>query len=559
MGINEDIRFYLPSDPYYYEVDNLPLKQLLGNDRDLQAQIDAITNPDPGEEDAVETFGRGRFDDLRPYSIQADPGKIWVKPGNFIARNNRATGKNSNSGNKNAYTGLEEKATNKEWQDHGTKFVESHNWDVMSRTVGRTSVHRYSGKIGFEMPAFDSSEFGTAGGRTAPLGRLDLVCLTAGRDGSMDDGMTENPGGQVDLCIVKGAGIIVDDESTWNRKETMSLFKTIGTAQEDIPIKGHGLILGTNTDLVDNPEFGTVPAPDDVVNSFYRALNKDEFPADQQLNQALNEEGIFSLPICYVYIPAGYQTGQHIPKEHIIDIRPFFRTTELTLRERQACMFAAAPGAQNTFVTESHLDEVMVTEINRDPLKADVQSQINDMAGTVGGLNFDHDWTVGQGASWHQKNNYTKYSGWVQLMPGRYMAYHSHHASFWGNSNCDQWIEMHRAITMTPGEHPEHVDNNSGQFPRLQRGIEPKLRTHGNGTATTSEALIRIAHDRNDDDDYGGCTSVIDFEVPDIAATIGGVAGGPVPVCLKHHLTGNPKSSTVWMNALYYCRIGEVS
>jgi len=118
---------------------------------------------------------------------------------------------------------------------------------------------------------------------------------------------------------------------------------------------------------------------------------------------------------------------------------------------------------------------------------------------------------------------------------------------------------MHRAITMTPNEHPEHLDNNSGQFPRLQRGIEPKLRTHGNGTATTSEALIRIAHDRNDDDDYGGCTSVIDFEVPDIAATIGGVAGGPVPVCLKHHLTGHPKSSTIWMNALYYCRIGAVS
>ena len=40
--INEDIRFYLPADPYYYQVDNLPLEDLLANDVRLQNQIDSI-------------------------------------------------------------------------------------------------------------------------------------------------------------------------------------------------------------------------------------------------------------------------------------------------------------------------------------------------------------------------------------------------------------------------------------------------------------------------------------------------------------------------------------
>ena len=40
--IKEDIRFYLPSDPYYYQVDNLPLQDLLDNDIKLQDQLDAF-------------------------------------------------------------------------------------------------------------------------------------------------------------------------------------------------------------------------------------------------------------------------------------------------------------------------------------------------------------------------------------------------------------------------------------------------------------------------------------------------------------------------------------
>ena len=40
--LNENIRFFKPNDPYYYEVDNLPLVQLLENCVDLQNQIDVL-------------------------------------------------------------------------------------------------------------------------------------------------------------------------------------------------------------------------------------------------------------------------------------------------------------------------------------------------------------------------------------------------------------------------------------------------------------------------------------------------------------------------------------
>jgi hypothetical protein len=57
--VNEDIRFYLPADPYYYQVDNLPLEDLLSNDVRLQSQIDEINSAERGN-----TVGRAGFTEL---------------------------------------------------------------------------------------------------------------------------------------------------------------------------------------------------------------------------------------------------------------------------------------------------------------------------------------------------------------------------------------------------------------------------------------------------------------------------------------------------------------
>jgi hypothetical protein len=42
VTVNENIRFYKPNDPYFYEVDNLPLIDLLENDKTLAAAINDI-------------------------------------------------------------------------------------------------------------------------------------------------------------------------------------------------------------------------------------------------------------------------------------------------------------------------------------------------------------------------------------------------------------------------------------------------------------------------------------------------------------------------------------
>jgi len=41
-NVNTNIRFYQPNDPYYWEVDNLPLTDLVTNDLLLQSRIESL-------------------------------------------------------------------------------------------------------------------------------------------------------------------------------------------------------------------------------------------------------------------------------------------------------------------------------------------------------------------------------------------------------------------------------------------------------------------------------------------------------------------------------------
>ena len=89
MTVNRNIRYYKPNDPYYYEVDNLPLQDLLNNDVDLQAQVDALDSrisgltTGGGTGDITLMSNRRGFEELRPYTDGTN--EIWVHPGNFIA------------------------------------------------------------------------------------------------------------------------------------------------------------------------------------------------------------------------------------------------------------------------------------------------------------------------------------------------------------------------------------------------------------------------------------------------------------------------------------------
>jgi len=80
----DPIRFFKANDPYYFEVDNIPLKQLQENCLWLKDQIrKEITNK-------ISSVKRVDIDELRPYANGSDR-VIRVKPGRYTARINDAS------------------------------------------------------------------------------------------------------------------------------------------------------------------------------------------------------------------------------------------------------------------------------------------------------------------------------------------------------------------------------------------------------------------------------------------------------------------------------------
>jgi len=77
----DPVRFFKANDPYYFEVDNIPLKQLQENCLWLKDQLQRDTSDDEGG------VSRKEIDELRPYSTGLDR-TIRVKPGRFTARIN---------------------------------------------------------------------------------------------------------------------------------------------------------------------------------------------------------------------------------------------------------------------------------------------------------------------------------------------------------------------------------------------------------------------------------------------------------------------------------------
>lgn len=361
--INEDIRFYLPADPYYYQVDNLPLEDLLSNDVRLQAQIDEINSAERGN-----TVGRAGFTELQPFIDAALPGTVSVRPGNFIGRAQRSSGGSQPgveglSRLNNGRWEVEDPPTNFGSGDNptGTYNVENHpGGSHPGYYVGRNAVFNFKGgNVTIDAFGFDEFEDAYTGNSTAPLGRLDLIGITT-VNGAMDDpslpGNLQGDGvvvgdGYPKLAVVKGAGITTENNGI-RQVVIGERYITVGTPQEQINDYGRDI----EGNVVPNPEFGTVPMPDDVVNVNFARDVLANGEIEQNLTEFAysNKNGSFFLPIAYVFVPQSHVEGNPIPEQYLKDIRPFFRTAELTLAERQAAAGAYNPSIQNPFVTEEH-------------------------------------------------------------------------------------------------------------------------------------------------------------------------------------------------------------
>ena len=82
----DPIRTFKANDPYYFEVDNIPLKQLQENCLWLKDQIREVT------QQRITNIVRADLEELRPYASGGDR-KLKVKPGRFTARINDASTK----------------------------------------------------------------------------------------------------------------------------------------------------------------------------------------------------------------------------------------------------------------------------------------------------------------------------------------------------------------------------------------------------------------------------------------------------------------------------------
>ena len=388
--VNEDIRFYLPADPYYYQVDNLPLEDLLSNDVRLQSQIDEINSADRGN-----TVGRAGFTELQPFIDAGLPGTVSVRPGNFIGRTQRVvpSGDNINR-NYNGSLEMNKPPTTFGTGSNPTGTYSVHNPPTQGSSPGammaRNALFNFmGGNVSIDSFDFDAFEYHLDNSTTPPLGRIDLIGITT-VNGAMDDaqipGNLGNADGVVEgdglpkLAVVKGAGITTSNNGI-RQVVIGEKYITVGQPQEELNDYGRDL----EGNVVPNPEFGTVPMPDDVVNVNFARDIMENGEISQSFNEwALsNKNASFFLPLAYVYVPQSHVEGAPIPEQYLKDIRPFFRTAELALSERQAIAGSLAPSVYNPFTTESHTKAIVDVAIDGVPGQEGILDQLNNLSARV--------------------------------------------------------------------------------------------------------------------------------------------------------------------------------
>jgi len=395
------ISMHRPITAYNYELDNKPLEQLAANDVRLQKQIDKI------QERLFETirydFTRNLFKPLRPSVALRDSSYLQVAPGSFICRMPTRSGPWSSE--KPIGSGLNTRANGLEIGHSEANTQADEEYHKYGET-NRTAVIFYKGgSVKFE--PWDDNDFNWKldyGDATPdpPEARIDLVCV---QGFPSEDQSGENPTSlgtsesSPNLVVIKGAG--------WRNFPTLTSageYDQLGTHLYDGMFRGedpnitaahysqggyyygvgtsihpmHGAskywdatmapspglmrtktyaISRTGLDYLDpNLEVGTIPAPDDIINSAFHVtpehveiftsvasgLDAQSWAATMPTDQV----GLFCVPIAYVRIPRGYSGGSIRPG-NIQDIRPLLRSAELTLSEREGLSNMYKPEADN--------------------------------------------------------------------------------------------------------------------------------------------------------------------------------------------------------------------
>ena len=439
------VRFFKANDPYYFEVDNIPLKQLQENCLWLKDQVRLAT------ETQLTNIKRVDIDELRPYSTGGDR-VLRVHPGRYTARINDASEKTPlaylervmgeavgdvdawstalpNPGSfrngKNAtleaalerfksvlaqdalgMTGLVERAftwpvvnpytpvnntgvslldtpplgyagPDKNVVGGGanfspmvitqallwakaagasadstllpsfeitdpnsgfSKFPRTESYFIKRwRGVSRLSLVDIPSELRIEVPTFDPDDFmytnsdGTSTSVDGVQSRVDMVFIYSKPVDMSGVNILKSGGKQKittpQLGIVKGAGIRANFQGTSNFSQ--DYITSTGDTPSILAAPGdqNNSTMGFTAASGNDIEFdirGSFPSPDDILNLAPLISEQLEENAYELVGQSI-------MPVAYVWVQNG---STLVSPNDVVDIRPFFRTAELTYNER---------------------------------------------------------------------------------------------------------------------------------------------------------------------------------------------------------------------------------
>lgn len=441
----EPIRLFKSNDPYYFEVDNIPLKQLEENVLFLRDQI--------ANNLSVSGIGREDLAELRPFVTGSDRN-VYVNPGRFTARINDCYQKGINILNEiqavdnapastglersdiaskadrrkttfnlpvdvlkklagevltgaildnglfhflqhhnsealsdnslrfsfsqdlgvNSGTGIDSLPKNKLaiWRSFGQNFQEGFNLfnDLQQESVEftrfwggaiRTAIVNVPETLSISVPEFNESDYDNQTTFT-PTTRVDLLFVFAH---PMDSSSTTiaKPSGSLpttitspQLGLLTGAGVIALNEgnnsfANFEKGQDPSFFDgTTFSEGSGFPSNFFESSKAVNDTTLNFQMISTVgdqnqsevgvggrftnlPSPDDL-------LNLTPLFEDTLVNNSLARVGQSILPLAYIITRRG---SSAIETQDVFDIRPFFRTTELSYNERAGVAAANPP------------------------------------------------------------------------------------------------------------------------------------------------------------------------------------------------------------------------
>lgn len=458
----EPVRYFKSNDPYYWEVDNIPVKQLEENILWLKDQLATFE---------VSGIHREHFSELKPYA--AGGTSVKIKPGKFLGRVNDAYQKGIVTLQKTAFESLDNGDRrlqfglsttvlksiagdildfplynnglfeNLQHHDVGrfgspslafrsllpddniinylpknrlAKFRQGFTSNNISERLNqqaveftrrwggvvRTSLVNVPEDLEIDVPLFSSKDYANHTD-TTPSVRFDLLFIYTHPVDAPSTAIVRPDGDgptiitKPRLGIVKGAGVVnllgrgaytgydsAEDANFFDSAEfSQDLANESSYFDHESSIDGSSgkyQIMSTMSDQLQQSTglkgfYGNFPSPDDLMN--LTPLLQEDI---ENSNLALLGQSV--LPVAYIVVKKG---ATQITNNDIIDIRPFFRTAELSYNERAGIAGAFPPlSFANPAVGKTEMLEAITKAVTH------VKDYVNEVAG-VGEDNTDVD------------------------------------------------------------------------------------------------------------------------------------------------------------------------